>query len=173
MVRARLPIERVRRGQPACGTRLRGRAAPRLAPLFVALLAFGCATVPREHMDECQRISQTLRSENARLKDRLLALEGQNRDYADRAVDDARRLAVQDEAIERLEHSVQAYQDERAHLEAAYQQLTSNLGATGSRVDERLGHAGSNFPQQAKSGSSPAASRAASSGGASDVQALP
>jgi hypothetical protein len=83
-------------------------------------------------MDECQRLTQTLRSENARLKDRVLALRSQNRDYAERAVDDGRRLAIQDEAIERLEHSVQAYQDERNRLEAAYQRLASRVAAADS-----------------------------------------
>jgi cell shape-determining protein MreC len=105
--------------------------------LLLGLLAAstGCAIVPRSRMEECQRMTQTLRSENARAKDRVLALQAQNRDYAERAVDDARRLATQDEAIERLEHSVQAYQDERARLEAAYKQLASNLGSTESPAD--------------------------------------
>ena len=64
-------------------------------------------------------------------------MQGQNRDYAERAVDDAKRLAIQDEAIERLEHSVQAYQDERTRLEAAYQQLASNLGAASDPQTDR------------------------------------
>ena len=42
----------------------------------------------------------------------------------------------QDDAIERLEHSVQAYQDERARLEAAYKKLASNLGAPELSKDE-------------------------------------
>ena len=84
-------------------------------------------------MDECQKLTQSLRADNARLKDRVLALQGQNRDYAERAVDDGQRLAIQDEAIERLEHSVQAYQDERTRLEAAYKQLVSNLGVAEPR----------------------------------------
>jgi len=105
--------------------------------LFGLVLAgAGCGIVPKSRMDECQQLTQTLRSENARLKDRVLALQGQNRDYAERAVDDARRLATQDDAIERLEHSVQAYQDERARLEAAYKQLASNLGAPELSKDE-------------------------------------
>jgi len=79
-------------------------------------------------MDEAQKLTQSLRADNARLKERILALQGQNRDYAERAVDDARRLTVQEEAIERLEHSVQAYQDERNRLEAAYKRLVSNFG---------------------------------------------
>lgn len=102
--------------------------ACRLLPALLALFqGAGCAMVPRSQMEECQRASQTLRSENARLKDRALALQSQNRDYADRAVDDARRLAIQEETIARLEHSVQAYQNDRARLESAYNQLTSNL----------------------------------------------
>ena len=63
-------------------------------------------------------------------------------------VDDSRRLTTQDEAIERLEHSVQAYQDERGRLESAYRQLASSLGETGARLDERLSHATSPGPQE-------------------------
>jgi len=126
-------------------------ATARLLIAVVLILSSGCTMVPRAQVDECQRIGQTLRSENARLKDRVLTLQSQNRDYADRAVDDSRRLAIQDEAIERLEHSVQAYQDERARLEAAYKQLASSLDATGSRPEERVGRNGSGPPGSAES----------------------
>jgi hypothetical protein len=77
------------------------------------ILSTGCALAPRSQVDECHRLSRTLRSENARLKDQVLVLKAQNRDFADRAEDDSNRLAMQDEAIERLETSVRAYQDER------------------------------------------------------------
>jgi hypothetical protein len=124
---------------------LTARGAKRLATVWVVigfcLVVVGCGIVPKSRMDECQRLTQTLRSENARLKDRILAVQGQNRDYAERAVDDARRLATQDDAIERLEHSVQAYQDERARLEAAYKKLASNLGAPELSKDEPQGGA--------------------------------
>ena len=96
--------------------------------LLLAVFSVGCAVVPRSRLDESQRLTQTLRSENARLKDQVLALQGQNRDYADRAVDDLRRSASQDEAIERLEQSVRAYQEDRDRLHEAYEQLTSSLG---------------------------------------------
>ena len=115
-----------------------GRQLNDMARLVVvfALVGFsGCAIVPRSRMDECQKVSQALRGDNARLKDRVLALQGQNRDYAERAVDDAKRLAIQDEALERLEHSVQAYQDERTRLEAAYKRLSSNLSVAGRETD--------------------------------------
>jgi hypothetical protein len=102
------------------------------------LLCGGCALAPRSQVDECHQLSRTLRSENARLKDQLLVVQAQNRDYADRAVDDSRRLAAQDEAVERLEGSVQAYQGERGQLEAAYHELASSLGETKAQADARL-----------------------------------
>jgi chromosome segregation ATPase len=103
-------------------------------------LSGGCALAPRAQIDECQQQSRTLRSENARLKDQLLVLQAQNRDYADRALDDSRQLATQDTAIERLESSVQAYQDERARLESAFHQLASSLGQPRAQADDRPSH---------------------------------
>ncbi|MFI5456763.1 MAG: hypothetical protein ACHRXM_15055 [Isosphaerales bacterium] len=159
-------------GPLARGARgLVGRAAARPLILGILILNSGCGIVPRAQMDECQRIGQTLRSENARLKDRALALQSQNQDYADRAVDDSRRLAIQDEAIERLEHSVQAYQDERARLEAAYKQLTSSLDSTGSRAEERLGGNGSDTPRRAEARSPSRVGRPKSPGGGEDDKA--
>jgi hypothetical protein len=145
MVRTLSALPRNRQGQH--GRKSNGRqrrATARLVIAVVLVVGSGCAIVPRARMDECQRLTQTLRSENARLKDRVLTLQGQNRDYADRAVDDARRLAIQDEALERLEHSVQAYQDERARLEAAYKQLASNLVVPDAPPERRQSPAGSN-----------------------------
>jgi len=137
-----------RRGSLARG--LVGPVTARILILGIVTHNAGCALIPRAQMDECQRMGQALRSENARLKDRVLALQSQNQDYADRAVDDSRRLAIQDEAIERLEHSVQAYQDERARLEAAYKQLVSSLDARGSRIQERMGRNGSDPTERAE-----------------------
>ena len=115
--------------------------------LCMLILTLGCEIVPRSRVDECQRLSQTLRSENARLKDQVLLLQSQNRDYAERAVDDARRLAVQDEAIERLERSVGAYQEDRNRLAAAYKRLVSNLGI--AQNQESPSPAGPRLPDQA------------------------
>ncbi len=155
MIRARsvIPIVKWALGRGSRG--FEPFALPRLLIVSIAVLNSSCAIVPRQRMDECQRVGQTLRSENARLKDQVLALQSQNRDYADRAVDDSRRLAVQDEAIGRLEHSVQAYQDERSRLEAAYKQLVSSLDGTGSRLNERVGR---NASDPRKSDESPSAS---------------
>jgi hypothetical protein len=114
-------------------------------------------------MEECQQLSRTLRTENARLKDQLLVLQAQNRDYADRSLDDSRRLADQDEAIERLERSVHAYQDERAQLESAYHQLAASLGDTRVQTDDRESRA-LDRPTARKQPRSDSASAAASVG---------
>ncbi len=94
----------------------------------LCLAPSGCALVSQGRLDESQKLSQTLRSENTRLRDQILALEGQNRDLSERAVDDARRIAAQDDAIEHLEKSVMAYQDDRRKLESAYRRLVASLG---------------------------------------------
>jgi hypothetical protein len=130
---ATLPDGNGRPSRAGHGRQLRAGARP--VVVFMLVVFSGCAMVPRSRMEECQKLSQVLRSDNARLRDRLLAVQGQNRDYAERAVDDARRLAIQDEALERLEHSVQAYQDERTRLEAAYKKLASSLGVAESKTD--------------------------------------
>jgi hypothetical protein len=127
-----------RYGRPARSGRLHALSITLSGTL---LLCGGCALAPRSQVDECHQLSRTLRSENARLKDQVLVLQTQNRDYADRAVDDSRRLAIQDEAVERLEMSVRAYQDERGRLESAYHQLASSLGETRAQADERLSQA--------------------------------
>ena len=105
----------------------------RLVVVLVLVGIAGCAIVPRSRMDECQKLTQTLRAENARLKDRVLALQGQNRTMPNAPSTMRERLAIQDEAIERLEHSVQAYQDERTRLEAAYKQLVVEPGCCRAR----------------------------------------
>ena len=61
------------------------------------------------------------------MKDRTLALQAQNRDLSERAVDDSRRLAQLEDVNSRLETSVQAYQDERSRLESAYRDLRASL----------------------------------------------
>jgi hypothetical protein len=102
--------------------------------LLVAAGLAGCAVVPGSRLDESQRLVQSLRNENARLKDQVLGLQAQNRDYADRAVDDLRRLTVRDQAIERLERSVQGYQDDRDRLAAAYRRLAVGLGQPSGEI---------------------------------------
>ncbi len=105
------------------------RFSSRLSLLLagVSMAAAGCRVAPRQQLDECHKLSQTLRSENAQLKDQTLALRSQNQDFSERAVDDARRLAQLEESNQRLETSVQAYQDERSRLESAYKELLASL----------------------------------------------
>lgn len=107
------------------------RSIPKLfAAVLASAIASGCAVVPRDRFEESQRLTRSLRTENARLKDRVLALEAQNQDYADRALDDLRRLTARDEAIDRLERSVEGYQDDRDRLASAYQRMALGLGRT-------------------------------------------
>lgn len=96
--------------------------------VYAILSTPGCSMVPRGRLEESHRLTETLRTENARLKDQVLSLQVQNRDYADRAVDDLRRLTARDQAIERLERSVHSYQDERDRMADAYRRLTAGLG---------------------------------------------
>ncbi len=118
-------------------------AAPRfVAAAAICALAAGCSMVPRKELDDSQRVSETLRSDNARLKDQVVNLREQNREMAERAVDDAKRLALQDRTIAQLENSVHAYQTERARLESAYERLTSNLEGIKTGFDD--------WPAQAK-----------------------
>jgi chromosome segregation ATPase len=109
----------------------------------------GCSMVPRERLEESQRLAQSLRTENARLKDQIVGLQTQNRDYADRSLDDLRRLTSRDAAIDRLQQSVHAYQDDRDRLASAYRRLATNLGrmpddgalsSTAARTDRRDSH---------------------------------
>ena len=99
-----------------------------LATTLAAALP-GCQFGARRQLDECRRLSQTLRSQNDQLKDQMLAYRSQNEDYSERAVDDSRRLDQQSEAIERLERSVQAYQAERDELQTAFRELRDGLPA--------------------------------------------
>jgi len=92
----------------------------------------GCGLVPKSKMDECHRVSQTLRAENNRLKDVTLDLRAQNQDLSQRAVDDARRISVQDEAVGRLERSVAAYQGEREKLAAAFEAVKRQVRTAAS-----------------------------------------
>ncbi|WP_165229844.1 hypothetical protein [Aquisphaera insulae] len=100
-----------------------------LAALLASLSAAqaGCSLATRSQVAECRRFSQEVRAENARLKDQVLALRTQNEDYAERAVDDGKRLARLEDANRELETSVVAFQEDRSQLEAAYQELRANL----------------------------------------------
>ncbi len=107
----------------------RSSTSARLAAALIAsALLPACSVVPQSRFDESLQVTRSLREENARLKDQLVGLQAQNRDASDRALDDLRRLAARDEAIERLRVSVQQYQDDRDRLETAYQKLAASLG---------------------------------------------
>jgi hypothetical protein len=110
----------------------------RLTIVVLLALGPGCTMVPRAQVADCQRTAETLRAENARYKDQLLTAQAQNRDYEDRAVDDYRRLAAQEETIAQLRQSNLGYRQDRDQLEAAFRQFKANLGDPGmSTADAR------------------------------------
>jgi hypothetical protein len=87
----------------------------------------GCGNLPRERLADCQNRSQLLQAEASRLKDDSTQLRGKNRELAQRAVEDARRLRGLEEANRRLEKSVVAYQDERDAVQSAFDDLKREL----------------------------------------------
>src|SRR4051812_49652217 len=90
----------------------------------------GCSFVPRSRLDECRRLSQTLQAEKDRLKDTAVSLRSQNQDLNQRAEDDARRIRLQEEEVQRLVQSVSAYQEEREQLAAAFERLKGQVRRT-------------------------------------------
>ena len=91
-----------------------------------ALLAPGCQLVPREQLDECHRLSQTLRSENAQLKDQMLALRSQNQ-ISPNGPSTTPAGSPSSRGQPAARDQRQAYQDERTRLESAYKELRASL----------------------------------------------
>jgi chemotaxis protein MotB len=105
---------------------------PLALALAVAGPSAGCSLVPKSRLDECHQLSRNLQATNAQLKDTVLGLRSQNQDLAQRAVDDARRLRMRDEEVERLTESVHAYQKEREEMAAAVERMRRQFEAAGS-----------------------------------------
>jgi chromosome segregation ATPase len=92
-----------------------------------AMLAQGCAFVPKSRFEEAQKLVQSLRAENAQLKDSSLTLKVQNQDLAQRAVDDAKAIRALEVANDQYEASIEGYQDEREQLQAAFSTLKNQV----------------------------------------------
>jgi chemotaxis protein MotB len=110
--------------------------------LFAGLIS-GCAMAPKSRLDDCAKVAQTLRAENAQLKDSVLSLKGENTDLAQRAVDDGRKIAALEQANERYESSVQAYIDERENLNESFERFrrlaqSSARSTTSAAISPRL-----------------------------------
>ena len=104
------------------------RTRPALAALAcVLMLAPGCAFVPKSRVDEAQKLVQSLRSENAQMKDTALTLKVQNQDLAQRAVDDGKAIRALEVANAQYEQSIQGYQEEREQLQSAFQDLKGQV----------------------------------------------
>ncbi len=87
----------------------------------------GCAWVPRGRIDDCRQRAQVLQTENQQLRDVLVRVRQDNKDLAQRSLDDSRRLRAQDEAIRRYERSIADYQDERDQLHALLDQIRGQV----------------------------------------------
>lgn len=122
-------------GEPTTSRPLPRARRHALLVVLCAILASatGCGLVPRSRLDECHRLAQTLRADNHRLEDVALDLRAQNQDLTQRAVDDARRIAIQDEAVERLEKSVLGYQAERDIITRELEVLAGQVRRSATR----------------------------------------
>ena len=127
---------------PSRLTRSFGRKSTWVASVALALTV-GCGIVPKARLDESRQANQTLRADNARLKDVALDLQSRNQDLSDRAVEDARRLVVQDEALERLERSVVAYQADRDQIEKSFAAIKRQIQRDAESSVGSLSHASS------------------------------
>jgi len=105
------------------------RPRPPLATLALAflLLAPGCGFVPKSRFVEAEKLVQSLRAENAQLKDSALTLKVQNQELAQRAVDDAKAIRALEVANDQYELSIQGYQDEREQLQSAFSTLKNQV----------------------------------------------
>lgn len=116
--------------QPHVDAPRRRRPAAWLPLALCAPIAFstsGCGLVSRNRLNDCQQVARTLRSDNARLKDVSLKLRTENQDLSQRAIDDARRLASQEDAINRLEENLLAYQADRDRMTQAFETLKQQI----------------------------------------------
>ena len=98
-----------------------------------ALLAPGCAFVPKTRLEDAQKLVQSLRSENSQLRDSRLSLKVQNQDLSQRAIDDARAIRALEVANIQYEQSIQGYQEEREQLQAAFQELKGQVRTASDR----------------------------------------
>lgn len=101
----------------------RPRTARATAALVCALLVPGCAFTPKSKLDDAHKLVQSLRSDNAQLKDVSIGLKAQNQDLTQRAVDDAKAISALETANVQYERSIQGYQDDREQYQAAFRDL--------------------------------------------------
>jgi hypothetical protein len=101
------------------------RSGPFPVAVFLgcAALVPGCAWAPKSRVDEAHKLVQTLRAENAQMKDVSLTLRVQNQELAQRAVDDARAIKALEVANGQFERSIQGYQAEREQMRAAFRDV--------------------------------------------------
>lgn len=100
--------------------------------LLIALTAItaavaGCAWVPQGRIEDCRQRVQVLQATNQELRDVAVHVRQENKDLAQRSLDDTRRLRAQEEAIRRYERSIADYQSEREQLYALLDQIRGQV----------------------------------------------
>jgi|GEM_PF-6952058 len=105
------------------------------ATLFAAMP--GCSSWPwKSGSRDAERLTRVIHAENARLKDVVVQLRSSNEDMAQRALDDASRLARLEDENERFRSSIAAYQSERERMARSFQTLQEQVRlALGDRSD--------------------------------------
>jgi hypothetical protein len=105
-----------------------------LALALGSLAGGGCSGFSHNRIDDCRLRVQSLQSENEQLRDVVSNVRNQNRDMAMRSLDDARRVRTQEEAINRLERSISAYQEERNRMAALLEDIQGQVRSASSAL---------------------------------------
>lgn len=97
----------------------------------------GCSSWPwKSGSRDAERLTRVIHAENARLKDVVVQLRSSNEDMAQRALDDASRIARLEDENERFRSSIAAYQSERERMARSFQTLQEQVRlALGDRSD--------------------------------------
>src|SRR5258708_24489881 len=101
-----------------------------VALLISALIAPGCAFVPRSRLDDAQKVVQNLRTQNAQLKDVTVTLESQNQDLTHRPGDDGRSLPALEAATDHYARGIHGYHEDRQQSHAPFRDLQTRTGPT-------------------------------------------
>lgn len=100
----------------------------RMAHLLLLLPTLGgCSVTSRQQLADCRQRVATLQTESDQLRNETLTLRNRNRDLAQRAVEDARRLRDVEEDNRRLETSIASFQEDRRAVTEAFQQLQQQV----------------------------------------------
>lgn len=126
---------------------------------FMLMTHAGCSSWPwASGSRDAERLTRVIHAENARLKDVVVQLRSSNEDMAQRALDDAARIARLEGENEQFRSSIGAYQSERERMARSFQNLQEQVRLA---LGERSGVMATSF-----TGTRPASAPAANAPGA-------